>query len=194
VYRVENGADRRSTDPGAEWHTDQSFWECPPAFSILRIETQPAVGGDTVFSSMYAAYDTLSPAMQRFVEGLTATHSGAEQIRRYFGRNASVEGMEAVHPLVRTHPISGRKALYVNSAYSERVMELSKRESDHLLDFLFDHVAYGVPSQLRLRWDEGTVAIWDNRCVQHSACWDYYPQVRVGFRVMTRGERPNLAS
>ena len=194
VYRVENGTDRRTADPGAAWHTDQSFWECPPAFSMLRIETQPKVGGDTVFTSMYRVYETLSPRLQEFLTTLTAFHSGAEQIRRYFGNESSTEGMEAVHPVVRTNPITGKRSLYVNSAYTQRILELERKESDAILRMLFDHVAYAVPDQVRLHWDQGTVAIWDNRCVQHSACWDYYPEPRIGFRVMTVGEQPFLAS
>lgn len=194
VYRVENGTDRRTADPGAAWHTDQSFWECPPAYSMLRIETQPEVGGDTVFTSMYSAYETLSPRLQDFISTLTASHSGAEQIRRYFGNGSPTEGMEAVHPVVRTNPTTGQRALYVNSAYTQRILELERKESDALLRMLFDHIAYAVPYQVRLSWQRGTVAIWDNRCVQHSACWDYYPETRIGFRVMTVGEEPFLES
>jgi alpha-ketoglutarate-dependent taurine dioxygenase len=192
IYRIETGSDRRSTDPGAEWHTDQSFWESPPAISILRIDTQPPVGGDTVFTSMYGAYEALSPTMQKFVDTLTVLHSGVEQVRKHFGKDTPTDGMEAVHPMVRTHPISGKKALYVNSAYAKRIVELEEKESAALLHLLFDHIAYAVPSQVRLRWDRGTVAIWDNRCVLHAAVWDYYPQTRIGFRVMTTGERPFL--
>ena len=90
------------------------------------------------------------------------------------------------------HPISGRRALYVNSGFTVRIKELTQRESDALLDFLYDHVAYGVRFQVRFNWEPHSVAIWDNRCVQHHASWDYVPATRSGFRVTTRGEAPFL--
>ena len=94
------------------------------------------------------------------------------------------------HPVVRTHPITGRRALYVNSGFTVRIKELTRRESDALLRLLFDHIAYGVRFQVRFHWEPHSVAMWDNRCVQHHASWDYFPETRHGYRVTTVGERP----
>jgi alpha-ketoglutarate-dependent taurine dioxygenase len=94
------------------------------------------------------------------------------------------------HPVVRTHPITGRKALYVNSGFTVRIKKLTSRESDALLRLLFDHIAYGVRFQVRFHWEPNSVAIWDNRCVQHHASWDYFPETRHSYRVTTVGEAP----
>ena len=178
---------------GNGWHTDVSCDERPPALSMLRIEETPPVGGDTLWASMYEAYNTLSPSMQEYLLTLTAIHSGDKAyIGRYANRGADVDYPTNVHPVIRTHPISGRKALYVNSGFTVRIKELTQRESDAVLDFLYDHIAYGVRFQVRFNWEPQSVAIWDNRCVQHHASWDYFPETRSGFRVTTRGEVPFL--
>lgn len=176
---------------GEGWHSDVSCDERPPALSMLRIEETPPTGGDTLFCSMYAAYDALSPAMQQFLLGLRAVHSGEKAYRGRYGYNdADKQYPTAEHPVVRTHPDTGRKALYVNSGFTQRIKGLKPRESDALLGFLYDHVAYGVPFQVRFRWEPNSVALWDNRCVQHHASWDYFPETRHGYRVTTVGERP----
>ncbi len=184
---------------GGRWHSDRSFDARPPALSMLRIETVPSAGGDTVFSSMYRAYETLSEPMRELVAGLTVVHSGASVTQFLQGRTAdsSVASSSSFpqheHPLVRTHPITGRKALYVNSAFASRIPQLvttNNRESDAVLRFLFDHVAYGVDFQVRVRWEADTMVWWDNRCVQHHATGDYFPETRHGYRVTTVGEAP----
>lgn len=176
---------------GEAWHSDVSCDERPPALSVLRIEVTPPVGGDTVFASMYAAFETLSPVIQRLLLGLTAVHSGDVYYRgRYGPDDNSREYPEYEHPVIRTHPISRRKALYVNAAFTRRITGMNRRESDALLHLLYDHVAYEVMNQVRFHWEPSSVALWDNRCVQHHASWDYFPETRHGYRVTTRGERP----
>jgi taurine dioxygenase len=157
---------------------------------MLRVETVPPVGGDTVFASMYAAYDHLSAPMQDLLSGLTAVHSGHHAGAHYGYPDPKADYPESVHPLVRTHPRTGRKALYVNSGYTSRIVELSEAESAAVLHLLFDHVANGVAWQVRFRWEPSSVALWDNRCTQHHAIWDYFPATRHGYRVTTVGERP----
>jgi len=178
---------------GDLWHSDVSCDEEPPMGSILHIHTVPECGGDTLFASMYAAYDALSEPMKAFLAPLTAIHEGEHVYRgRYSHQGVDDAGKvypKAEHPVVRTHPVTGRKALYVNSGFTTRIPQLSKLESDAVLRMLYDHCASPL-FQCRFRWEKDSVAFWDNRCVQHYAMWDYYPQVRSGYRVTIKGERP----
>ena len=175
-------ADERSKVVAGEgWHTDVSCDEVP------------ANGGDTLFASAAAAYDARSDAMKAFLSGLTARHESAHV---YGGRYGSKEAESrdgaypsAVHPVVRTHPVTGRKALYVNRAFTTRIYELSRAESAALLRFLYEHQEDPI-FQCRVHWEPDTVTIWDNRAVLHRALWDYYPAVRHGLRVSVVGERP----
>ncbi len=176
---------------GGGWHTDVSCDERPPALSMLRIEQTPSVGGDTLWSSMYLAYETLSSSLREYLQTLTAVHSGEVVYRgRYRMDSGDREFPVNEHPVIRTHPITGRKLLYVNSGFTQRIKGLHRRESDALLKLLYDHIAYGVEYQVRFTWEPNSVAIWDNRCVQHHASWDYFPETRHGYRVTTRGEIP----
>jgi taurine dioxygenase len=139
---------------------------------------------------MYAAYEALSDSMQRFLCGLTATHDGA---RNYEGRQAvdtnSSEFPRAEHPVVRTHPESGRKALFVNPMFTTRIVQLKKGESDTILRMLFGHIE-NPELQCRFQWTANSIAFWDNRCAQHKALWDYYPHHRYGNRVTIAGDTP----
>jgi taurine dioxygenase len=175
---------------GGGWHSDVSCDERPPALSMLRIEQPPPAGGDTVWASMYQAYETLSPSLQAYLCTLTAVHSGDRAYRDRYGYTGDREFPVSEHPVIRTHPISGRKALYVNMGFTSHIKELKPRESTALLRMLYDHIAYGVQFQVRFQWEPNSVAIWDNRCVQHHASWDYFPETRHGYRVTTRGEVP----
>ena len=178
---------------GNGWHTDVSCDERPPGLSMLRIEKVPSAGGDTMWASMYEAFETLSTSMQEYLQTLTAIHSGHKAYRgRHQYNHDGKDYPVNEHPVIRTHPISGRKALYVNSTFTIKIKELKHRESDALLAMLYDHIAYGVRFQVRFHWEPNSVAIWDNRCVQHHASWDYFPETRSGFRVTTRGEVPFL--
>jgi taurine dioxygenase len=176
--------DENSTNvAGEDWHTDLSFSAVPPMGSILYIQELPPVGGDTLFASMYAAYDALSPKMQVFLSGLTAIHDGEARFRpiglvpREGDRFA-----QTAHPIVRTHAGTGRKLLFVNQEFTTRIEGLTRGESDALLRMLFRHIE--TPElQCRFRWQRNSVAFWDNRCAQHQAVWDYFPQRRHGYRV-----------
>jgi alpha-ketoglutarate-dependent taurine dioxygenase len=172
---------------GLCWHTDQPFVEQPPALSMLRMEIAPDVGGDTLFASMYAAYAALSEPMKQLLNGLTGLFTAGEQHRKKYPNS---RGGESEHPLVRVHPLTGRPALYFDPRGLKSIKQLRTEETAMLLAFLKDHVAYNVAAQVRVRWQPNTLTIWDNRCVQHHAVWDYYPAVRHGIRVTTGGERP----
>ena len=159
--------------------------------SILYLHTVPEVGGDTLFASMYAAWEALSEEMKRFLDPLVAVH---ESEHVYKGRYEDGEMRRnsyprAEHPVVRTHPVTGRKALFVNSGFTTRIKGLRRAESDAVLRMLFEHVK-DARFQCRFRWRPHSVAFWDNRCVQHLAIWDYYPQTRSGVRVTIAGDRP----
>lgn len=178
---------------GDKWHTDVSCDEKPPLASILHLTTIPESGGDTLFSSMYAAYEALSEPMKRLLTGLTALHDGApnydDRARRNREQNPDRVNPTAVHPVIATHPSTGKKTIYVNSTFTVRINELSETESDAVLKLLFAHVAR-PEFQCRFRWQRNSVAFWDNRAVQHYAVWDYYPAVRTGRRVTIRGDKP----
>ena len=175
---------------GEGWHTDVSCDEKPPAISMLRLEVVPPVGGDTAFASMYAALDELSAPMRAFLMDREAIHSGDLPYRGLYKSKAAVEYPVNIHPVIRTHPITGRKLLYVNSGFTERIKGIRQQESKAILQMLFDHVGFGIDFQCRVRWEPHTLTMWDNRCVQHAACWDYFPATRSGWRITTVGERP----
>ena len=176
---------------GEEWHSDVSCDAEPPMGSILYLTEVPPEGGDTLFASMVAAYDTLSPPIQRLCEGLVAVHDGEPVYRGRFGYK-DARGRDfpkAEHPVVRTHPVTGRKALFVNRNFTTGIKGLSKLESDALLEMLYRHCE--TPEfQCRFRWQKNSVAFWDNRSAQHHAMWDYFPQRRHGYRVTVKGDRP----
>jgi len=182
-------ADANSTYvAGENWHSDLTCNAEPPMGSILYLHTVPPVGGDTLFSSMYAAYDALAPRMQKYLEGLTAIHDG-EHVYRPITNDPNKKFPCSTHPVVRTHPVTRKKALFVNSSYTTRINEVPKDESDAILGYLYKHCA-NPNFQVRFRWQPHSMAFWDNRCVQHLAVFDYHPQVRSGFRVTVRGEIP----
>lgn len=173
---------------GEGWHSDVSADLEPPSGSILHLHEVPPLGGDTAWSSMYAAYEALSAPMQALLEPLTAHHV-ADYTGNYGDHTPQRESPRAVHPVIRVHPRTGRKALYVNEGFTRRIVELSRPESRALLSFLFDHVK-NINFQCRFRWEANSIAIWDNRCTQHMAVWDYYPESRGGIRVTIKGDRP----
>ena len=170
---------------GNVWHTDQSCAPVPPLASILYNHTLPPDGGgDTLFASMYAAYDALSDRMKVYLEGLTALHDGV----RVFGEGTP----RATHPVVVRHPDSGRKLLYVNESFTVRIEELPPAESRHLLAFLVEHCTQPEWT-CRFRWRPHSIAMWDNRCAQHRAISDYLPNVRSGYRVQIDGTAAPVA-
>ena len=177
---------------GEGWHSDVSCDLEPPMGSILYIKQCPPHGGDTLFASMYAAYEALSDRMKAYLEGLTALHDG-EPIYRGLYANYGVADKPAYpnaeHPVVRTHPVTGRKALYVNRGFTRNITGIPRDESDAMLAYLYQHMENPL-FQCRFRWSENAIAFWDNRCAQHRAMWDYWPHTRAGTRVTVKGERP----
>jgi taurine dioxygenase len=178
---------------GEFWHSDVSCDEIPPLGTMLQIHLLPEIGGDTLFANMYAAYEALSPPLKQMLTGLTATHGSEHVYRgRYSDRGVDDRGKrypQAVHPVVRTHPETGRKALYVNRTFTTRINELEPAESDAILGWLFSHCEQ-IDFQIRFRWQRDDMAFWDNRCTMHHAVWDYWPHERKGRRVTIKGDRP----
>ena len=176
---------------GDGWHTDVSCDPEPPMGSILYIRQCPPKGGDTLFASMYAAYDALSDRMKAYLDGLTARHNGEHYRGQYanFGIKDKESYPYADHPVVRTHPVTGKKALYVNKGFTRYINGIPRDESDGILGYLYEHMANPL-FQCRFRWRENSIAFWDNRCVQHHAMWDYWPHTRSGNRVTVKGDRP----
>jgi taurine dioxygenase len=186
-------ADRDSPRANGEgWHSDVSCDEKPPMGSILYIKTCPPKGGDTLFANMYAAYEALSDRMKAYLDGLTAVHDGEDNYRgtyANFGVKDKPVYPRAEHPVVRTHPVTGRKALFVNKGFTRYIVGVPRDESEGILRYLYEHAANPL-FQCRFRWRENSVAFWDNRCAQHRAMWDYWPHTRSGFRVTVQGDRP----
>ena len=175
------------------WHSDVSWREVPSMASVLRAVEVPAVGGDTLWSDMYAAYEGLSAGMRAFIERLTAVHD----FMPAFGRLLSPETLAEMrakyppveHPVVRTHPVTGRKLLYVNCSFTVRIVGMDLDESRDLLAHLTTRAT--LPEhQCRFHWRPGSIAMWDNRCTQHYAVQNYWPERRIMERVTIIGDRP----
>jgi len=169
---------------GEGWHADLTCNEHPPEATMLYLHTVPETGGDTLFASMTAAYDALSDPMKNYLAGLGAVHDGNPLFRSVFP-DIDREYPVSVHPIVREHPVSGRKLLYVNQEYTTRIEGVPKKESDQILSFLFQHV-HEPRFQARFKWQPKSLAFWDNRCTQHTAIWDYFPETRSGYRVQLK--------
>ena len=178
---------------GEFWHSDVSCDETPPLGTMLQIHILPSCGGDTMFSNMYSAYESLSAPTKNFLEGLTATHASEHIYKgRYNDRgkkDSEIDCPSASHPVVRTHPETGRKALFVNRTFTTKINELSIHESDSVLEMLFQHAEH-IDHQIRFRWSKNDMAFWDNRCCMHRAIWDYWPEERKGRRVTILGDKP----
>ena len=182
------------TYAGSMWHSDVSCDEEPPMGSILHLHEVPEIGGDTLFASMYGAYDALSDTMKGCLQGLKAINASEHHFKGYFGaydkhplRNDPYP--EALHPVVRTHPDTGKKALFVNPTFTTHIAGMQPDESQAILSFLYQHLAQ-PRFQCRIKWQRNTIAMWDNRCTQHHAMWDYYPHTRSGHRYTIEGDRP----
>ena len=186
-------ADRNSPRANGEgWHSDVSCDIEPPIGSMLYIRTCPPHGGDTLFASMYAAYEALSDRMKAYLDGLTALHDSDHVYRGTYANYGVADKPEyphANHPVVRTHPVTGRKALYVNRGFTTCINGIPRDESDGILSYLFAHMENPI-FQCRFRWRENSIAFWDNRCAQHRAMWDYWPHTRSGNRVTIAGDKP----
>ncbi len=180
-----------------KWHTDMTFREHPPMVTMLRSRIVPERGGDTLFASMTAAWEALSARMQQFLEPLSAEHSFEHGFRESLAQpggrerlaKALADNPPVVHPVVRTHPESGRKLLFVNELFTTRIAELPSNESEHLLSFLFTHIKR-PEFCCRFSWSPDAIAFWDNRSTQHKPVNDYFPAHRRMERITIDGDRP----
>ncbi|MFI0716638.1 TauD/TfdA dioxygenase family protein [Streptomyces inhibens] len=193
-YILEIKATKESREvAGNGWHADGTADAEPSLGSMLHITEVPegGSGGDTLFANMHLAYELLSPAMRSFLGGLTALHDGA--LPWAAAGQTPPPGYDIPrneHPVVVRHPETGRKLLFVNGPYTSHMTQLSRPESDALLQMLHAHVARTPLLHCRVRWQPRTLVFWDNRCVQHHAVWDYFPHTRYGRRVAINGTRP----
>lgn len=164
-----------------------TFEENPPVGSVLRLtETPPDGGGATLFSSMYSAYEALSPAFQEFLDGRDALH----QLGNLPGHRQDENPPSSHHPVILTHPETGRKGIFVNQGFTKRIEDLSRDESRTILQYLYRHIE-NPNFHVRFQWKKNSIAMWDNRCVQHLATWDYFPATRHGYRVTLKGATNN---
>jgi taurine dioxygenase len=182
---------------GGIWHTDTAYLETPPMGTMLIAREVPPYGGDTLFANQYLAYESLSDGMKRIVDGLDAVNSSAkadvsrtreDRIRDGARADAKKEYV-AEHPVVRTHPETGRKALYVNLGHTDRFVGMTQEESAPILNYLFQHQVR-PEFTCRFSWRPGSIAFWDNRCAQHNPVNDYHGFRRVMHRVTLAGDRP----
>ncbi len=179
------------------WHSDTTFRVCPTKYSILRCLITPPRGGDTLWADMCAAYEGLAEPIRRMLDGLQAVHDFMNFRRLYTTSDddqKKLRRMEELypnptHPVVRTHPVTGKKAIYVNGNFTKQIVGFSDEESRWLLDLLFEQ-AHVPEYQFRLRWKPGTIVMWDNQSTQHYASNDYYPNRRRMERVAVKGDRP----
>jgi taurine dioxygenase len=201
VLRVLKPAGERASF-GTSWHTDNTFFERPSMASILYGATIPPYGGDTLYASSEKAYDALSDTMKKMLDGLQAVHSASRAYDPATTGEAKYKGEAAInykfseavheentHPVIRTHPETGRKSIFVNPMFTLRIAGLSEAEGAPLLQFLFRHTVR-PEFTCRVQWEPGTLLLWDNRCTQHYALDDYPDSDRLMFRVSVAGDRP----
>ena len=182
---------------GGVWHSDTTYLEQPPMGTMLAARELPPYGGDTLFANQYMAYDTLSDGMKRFLDGATAISTSAkadvtrtrEDRVKSDGTETARKTLEAAHPVVRTHPETGRSALYVNTAHTQRFADMTEEESAPILTYLFQH-QIKPEFTCRFRWQPGSVAFWDNRCAQHNPINDYHGFRRILHRITLAGDTP----
>ncbi len=199
IIRLVREADETGGNFGGVWHSDVTHQEAPALGSVLYAIDVPPVGGDTLFANQYLAYDTLSDGMKRLLDGLIAMHTakgpfGPEGRAKYQWKNMDVvpnekalEEME--HPVVRTHPETGRKGLFVNKTFNVRFKDMTEEESAPLLNFLFEH-SRREAFTCRFKWQKGSIAFWDNRSVMHYALNDYNGHRREMHRITIAGDKP----
>lgn len=191
IFKI-NITEKTQVANGELWHTDLSCEPIPPMASALYItEVPPSGGGDTLFANMNVAYESLSAPIKDMLLGLTAFHSGYQDLKHY---GVTPEPHQtypcATHPVVTRHPDTGLPILFVNEAFTEKINELSPRESDGILQMLYRHIEAGTRFHCRVQWQPNTLVLWDNRAVHHHAVWDYYPESRRGERVTTKCDAP----
>jgi taurine dioxygenase len=182
---------------GGIWHSDTAYLEMPPMASMLVAREVPPFGGDTLFASQYAAYEALSPGMKAMLDGMVAVNSSSkadvtktrEDRIAERGTQTAKQVLQAEHPVIRTHPETGRKALYVNFGHTLRFHDMTEEESAPLLNYLFTHQVK-PEFTCRFVWRPGSLALWDNRCTQHNPVNDYHGYQRVMHRITLKGDRP----
>ena len=204
VLPVIKEATDRAANFGGIWHSDVAFHAEPPMGQILYALEVPEAGGDTIFVNMYRAYETLSEGMKRMLEGVNAVFTGTRSYggsdsevtkrRALFSKSMDVKVMdnaesETAHPLIRTHPETGRKSLFISGIAIRRLEGMTVEESRPVLSYLKKH-AIRPENTCQFRWHRGSIAFWDNRCTQHYALNDYHGQQRIMHRVTIAGERP----
>jgi alpha-ketoglutarate-dependent taurine dioxygenase len=198
IQLVHRDADDQRGIVGENFHSDSTFMATPPTAVVMRAITVPPFGGDTAFANLYIAYETLSAALRQTIDRFKVVHSarrlfgsGADQGRYAMKRMDAAEGdREVVHPLVLTHPLTGRKSIFINPVYCLRIEGMTESESAPLLNFLYEHATF-TPFTVRVRWEEGTVVVWDNWSAYHAAIGDYQGYARTLERVTLGGRRPS---
>ena len=193
IFEINTDKNSKIANGAEDFHSDVSCDIEPPLGTMLQLHILPECGGDTMFANMYMAYEALSNPMQKFLSDLKASH---ESEHFYSGRYKSESNDEskteypsAIHPVIRTHPETGKKAIFVNKFFTTRIVGLEPQESKFILDFLFSHIEK-TEFQIRYRWNKNDMAFWDNRCTIHKALWDYFPHERKGRRVTIKGDIP----
>lgn len=178
--------------PTRLWHSDVSYELQPPSYTTLQLLTGPDAGGDTLWSSGYALYDSLSPPLRAYLETLSATHSAQEQADDARRGNTPVrrEPVVSIHPIVRTHPVTKLKSVYINPGFTRSIVGVPKGESDAILNYLYSIIATHPEHTVRYKWSAGDIALWDNRVTTHAATYGFGPHRRHAIRVTVPGEAP----
>lgn len=201
VLELRREPDEKATNFGAGWHSDWSFQKTPPAATLLRSQVIPPVGGDTLFADCARAYEALSPVMKKMLEGVRAVHSASRAYgtQGVFAKESAKRTMEIIvspeadktltHPLVRTHPVTGRKALFVSPVYTVGIEGMAVAESQAILGFLFAHIIQ-EPFVYRHKWEPDMLLMWDNRCTVHFAEGGYDGHLRLMHRTTVAGDVP----
>jgi len=193
IFEINTDKNSKIANGAEDFHSDVSCDTEPPLGTMLQLHTLPECGGDTMFANMYMAYEALSNPMQKFLSGLKASHESEHFYKgRYQNKNevdSNKEYPSAIHPIVRTHPETKKKAIFVNKFFTTHIEGLEDQESKLILDYLFSHIEK-TEFQIRYKWNKNDMAFWDNRCTIHKALWDYYPNERKGRRVTIKGNIP----
>ena len=193
IFEINTDKNSKIANGAEDFHSDVSCDIEPPLGTMLQLHILPECGGDTMFANMYMAYEALSNPMQKFLSDLKASHESEHFYRGRYKTESNGESKteypSAIHPVIRTHPDTGKKAIFVNKFFTTRIVGLEPQESKFILDFLFSHIEK-TEFQIRYRWNKNDMAFWDNRCTIHKALWDYFPHERKGRRVTIKGDIP----
>lgn len=193
VYRTPSDNDTFAQRTSlVHFHSDVTYELQPPGTTFFAVLETPEAGGDTLFANTVEAYERLSPEFRKRLDGLHVLHSAKEQAEGSLKAGGFVKRQPVanVHPLVRIHPVTGKKALYVNPQFSRKIVELKDEESQFLLQFLYDHIAQSHDLQVRAHWEPNSIVLWDNRVTSHSAIFDYSNDYRLAYRITPQAERP----